>query len=236
MALVDPDGRFIRCNEALQSLLGHSEAALQGRSFVEFTHPDDVGNDAGLLADLLAGTRPSYEVSTRYVHRDGRIVHAQVPASRASTGLVVAIVNDATAEWEARDQLRRSRERLGLTLSSIDMGFWEWDVQADHMVWSEEMARLCGLGATPVDGRYGERFYLIHPDDRRMVTDTVHAALANAELHVLAGEFRIIRPNGEERWVIGKAHIFRDESRQPLRVVGALIDVSRMRILREEFL
>src|SRR4051812_1491740 len=236
MALVDPDGRFIRCNETLQSILGHAEAALQGRSFVEFTHPDDIANDAGRLAELLAGARPSYELSTRYVHRDGRVVHAQVTASRSSTGLVVAVVNDVTAEWEARDQLRRSRERLGLTLSSIDMGFWEWDVATDHMVWSEEMARLCGLGAALVDGRYGERFYLIHPDDRRMVTRTVHEALANPEQRVIACEFRVVRPNQDERWVVGKAHIFRDAAGQPLRVVGALMDVTPMRILREEFL
>src|SRR4051812_31877306 len=237
MALVDPDGRFIRCNETLQSILGHAEAALQGRSFVEFTHPDDVAHDAGLLAQLLAGTLPSYELSTRYVHRDGHLVHAQVTASRSSTGLVVAIVNDVTGEWEARDQLRRSRERLGLTLSSIDMGFWEWDVPTDRMVWSEEMARLCGLGAAlVVDGRYGERFYLIHPDDRRMVTRTVHEALANPEQGVIACEFRVVRPNQDQRRVVAKAHIFRDPSRQPLRVVGALMDVTPMRIMREEFL
>src|SRR4051812_14322155 len=224
MALVDPDGRFIRCNEALQSILGHGEAALQGRSFVEFTHPDDVANDAGLLAELLAGTLPSYERSTRYLHRDGHVVHARLTASRSSTGVVVAIITDVTAEWDARDQLRRSRERLGLTLSSIDMGFWEWDVPTDHMVWSEEMARLCGLGAgLVVEGRYGERFYLIHPDDRRMVTTTVHQALADPDQRVIACEFRVVSPNQDQRWVVGKAHIFRDASGQPLRVVGALM-------------
>jgi two-component system cell cycle sensor histidine kinase/response regulator CckA len=237
MALVDPDGRVIRCNEALQSILGHGEAALQGRSFAEFTHPDDAANDAGRLAELLAGTRHSYQRATRYVHRNGHVVHAQVTASRSSTGLVVVIITDVTAEWEARDQLRRSRERLGLTLSAIDMGFWEWDVSTDHMVWSEEMARLCGLGAAPVvDGRYGERFYLIHPGDRGMVTRTVHEALANPEQGVIACEFRVVRPNRHERWVVAKAHIFRDVSGQPLRVVGALMDVTPMRILREEFL
>ena len=235
MAIVDSDGRLARCNRAFQCIIGYDQRALLGRHFVEFNHPDDAAAEAALLAGLLAGQCRSYELTKRYVHSAGRIVHADVTASCTASGVIVATIKDVSSEWDAREELRRSRERLGLVLDSIDMGFWEWDVLGDHIIWSEEMSRLCGLGSTSVEGRFGERFYLIHPDDQRTVSRTVHEGLAGTD-SLVACEFRIVRPNGDERWVVGKGYIFRDDAGKPLRVVGAIIDITRLRILREEFL
>ena len=236
IALMDRDGRFVRCNAAFCAMLGYDEADLIGHPFTEFTHQGDIGAHAILLGQLLEGARASYEMAKRYLHRDGRVVYVHLTATRLPNGVAVSVVRDVTSEWAAQDQLRRSREQLGVALASVEMGFWEWDVVADQMLWSEEMARLCGLDITPVGHRFGTHFDLIHPEDMLMVARTVHEAITNPTQHVLDCEFRVIRPDGTERWFLAKAHVFRNADGNALRVLGALIDITHRQVLQQQFL
>jgi len=236
IALLDPGGRFLRTNAALQTMLGYDDTALRPHRFADLTHPNDVEQHARLLRELLAGTRSSYEFATSCLRPDGRTVHAEVMGSMVRPGIVLVIVKDVTAEWEARDQLRRSREQLGIAIASIDMGFFEWDIVTDRMMWSEEMSRLAGVSSEPLIHPFGARFYLIHQDDVGMVLDNVHETLADRARRSFESEFRLVRPDGEERWVLAKAHIFRDQAGHPLRALGALFDVTHRRRLQEQFL
>lgn len=236
IALVDADGRFVRCNAALQAMLGYDEPALRRRRCIDIIHPDDSPAHQAQFAEVAAGVRPSSLLSTRYVHQDGGIVHVEVSASLMPAGLVLCFVKDVSAQWEAQEQLRRSQEQLGIALSSFDMGFWEWDVPTDHMMWSEEMAQLVGLSSAPVVGRFGERFYLIHRDDVANVTRVVHEALGDPQRRTLDCEFRIVRPSGDQRWILATAHVFRNAAGEPQRVLGAVIDITQRRILQEQFL
>jgi two-component system cell cycle sensor histidine kinase/response regulator CckA len=236
MTLIDPAGRFVRCNAAFCTMVGYDEAELRGRPVLDFVHRDDAGDHGVLLTQLLSGARTSYQVSKRYWHHDGRVIHVHITASRMPGGLVIGIIRDITAETEAREQLRRSQEQLGIALASVEMGFFEWDVGADRMIWSEEMARLCGLDATPAGHRFGTHFDLIHADDVQMVSDAVHSAVHDKTRLGIECEFRIQRPDRDDRWFLGKAHIFRDEDGKPLRLLGALIDVTRRHQLHEQFL
>lgn len=235
IGVVDADGRFVRCNAALQTMLGYDEPAFRGRRLIDITHPEDSPAHQAQFAELAAGLRRSSNLSARYVHRDGHVVHVEIVASLLPAGLIVFFIKDVSAQWHAQDQLRRSREQLGIALSAIDMGFWEWDVPTDHMVWSEEMAQLAGL-PPPVVGYFGERFYLIHRDDVANVTRVVHEALADPRQHTLDCEFRIIRPSGNQRWIFATAYVFRNAAGDAQRVLGAVIDVTQRRMLQEQLL
>jgi len=116
------------------------------------------------------------------------------------------------------------------------MGFFEWDIVLDRMVWSEEMSRLAGLAPERLVHRFGARFYLIHPDDVEMVRASVRDALGDRNRRRFECEYRIIRPDGEERWVLAKAHVFRRDDGEPVRALGALFDVTHRRVLQQQFL
>jgi len=236
LALVDPAGRFIRSNAAFRGMVGYDEAALRGRALRELMHPDDVGRGEVPFTPLLENSRSSCEFSKRYLRQDGRVVSLHLTASRVPNGLLVSIVRDVTAELRAREQLHRTQEQLGIALASVQMGFWEWDVSNDRMMWSEEMARLCALEITPTGHRFGTHFDLIHPDDVLLVSTTMRDALQDRARASVECEFRLIRPDAEERWFLGKGHIFRDDRGNPLRVLGALIDVTHRHLLQQQLL
>jgi diguanylate cyclase (GGDEF)-like protein/PAS domain S-box-containing protein len=81
IALVSPEGRFMRVNEALSELTGYSATELIEKTFQEITHPDDLDLDLEFLRQMLAGQRRSYEMEKRYFHRSGQVVWALLSVS-----------------------------------------------------------------------------------------------------------------------------------------------------------
>ena len=74
MALVSPDGRWLRVNRALCDLVGYSEAELLARTFQDITHPEDLESDLENVRRMIAGETRSYQMEKRYVHAGGHLV------------------------------------------------------------------------------------------------------------------------------------------------------------------
>jgi PAS domain S-box-containing protein len=89
MALVAPDGRWLRVNHALCDIVGYSETELLQRSFQDLTHPDDLDNDLEQVRRMLSGELRSYQLDKRYIHRNGTVVWIT---------LSVSLVHDAAGQ------------------------------------------------------------------------------------------------------------------------------------------
>jgi PAS domain S-box-containing protein len=129
-----------------------------------------------------------------------------------------ALADDPSSSAEVR---LRELERLA------HIGSWDWDLGADHLSWSAEMYRITGLApGSPVSfERYAS---LYHPDDAERVLSEYRAARDAAEPY--ATEYRIIRPDGAERWVIGRAAFERNEAGAVVRVFGTVQDVTERKL------
>jgi diguanylate cyclase (GGDEF)-like protein/PAS domain S-box-containing protein len=120
MAVVSPEGRWLRVNRALRALTGYSEEQLLRGSFADITHPDDLASDEALLARTLAGEIPGYELEKRYIHADGSIVwtHLSVTLVRdehAEPRYFVSQVQDIGERKRHEGELRRLAEHDPLT-------------------------------------------------------------------------------------------------------------------------
>jgi diguanylate cyclase (GGDEF)-like protein/PAS domain S-box-containing protein len=95
IALVSPEGTFMRVNQALCDLLGYSPGELVAKSFQELTYPEDLDLDLDYVRQVLAGELRAYEMEKRYFHRDGHIVWALLSVSlvRASDGAPVHFIS-----------------------------------------------------------------------------------------------------------------------------------------------
>jgi two-component system cell cycle sensor histidine kinase/response regulator CckA len=118
IALIGRDRRPLRCNAALERILGYSAAELRTRSFAEVTHPEDLQVDAAMFADLLAGTRARYQIEKRYLRKDGAVVWGRLRTSYLGldeTGepIIVGMVEDITDEYLAKIERERLLNDLG---------------------------------------------------------------------------------------------------------------------------
>jgi PAS domain S-box-containing protein len=83
MALVSPDGKWLRVNTALCELLGYEAEEFTDMNFQSLTHPDDLEADLQHMKQILAGEVQSYEMEKRYFHKDGSIVWTMLNVSLA---------------------------------------------------------------------------------------------------------------------------------------------------------
>jgi two-component system sensor histidine kinase/response regulator len=74
MALVSLNGRWLKVNQALCDSIGYSAEELNGKTFQDITHPDDLEADLANVRQLLDGEISSYKMEKRYFHKEGRVV------------------------------------------------------------------------------------------------------------------------------------------------------------------
>jgi two-component system sporulation sensor kinase A len=116
MVLVALNGRFLKANPAICSILGYSELELSTLTFQEITHPEDLVLNLQLTTELLAGKRDSYQMEKRYLHKDGRIVWSLLAVSLAQdedshSPFFISQIIDISDRKQAEIELRE-KERL----------------------------------------------------------------------------------------------------------------------------
>jgi PAS domain S-box-containing protein len=129
------------------------------------------------------------------------------------------------AEQRRSQQLLSDTEqRLRLALKAGNMGIWDWDVPLNRVIWSEEVSGLFGRAGEPVPTSFQEFLPWIHLDDQPLVKEAVRAALEDNVPYEI--DHRILWPSGEIRWLSCKGQVIRDQSGQPVRMLGTIQDIT----------
>jgi PAS domain S-box-containing protein len=152
-----------------------------------------------------------------------------VASGRASRDRLADALADVSALAE---QVETRDARLELMLAASGTGFWEWDVASGKLSWSEAIFRQHGLEPRAEAPAYGAYLDLIHPDDRETFQSAISAALEGEEVFEL--DFRIVWPDGSVHWTHGAGRVFRDDSGQPIRMIGTGQDITERRRILED--
>lgn len=118
MAIAALEGPWIAVNPALCRLLDYTEAELlDGRSFADLTHADDLPTELELLEEMLAGQRSTYALDKRYRRRNGSLVWTRTVVSlvrdrAANPRYFVAQCLDTTEQHFTEEELRRTAADL----------------------------------------------------------------------------------------------------------------------------
>jgi PAS domain S-box-containing protein len=153
---------------------------------------------------------------------------ARVARSDGSPGLVVVAI-DVTERIEREKALATSEATSRLAVEVTGVGLWSFDLSTGVVTWNEAMHRICGV-ETPVDlSTFVDT--LVHPEDRE-------GARVAAEVGLHGDRFqtptqRIVRPDGEIRWVVSTGCIFRDPSGVSEHIIGSTLDVTAEHLIEE---
>jgi PAS domain S-box-containing protein len=134
---------------------------------------------------------------------------------------------------ELSRDLQESKTRLEEAQRVAHVGHWEWDLETDVVVWSDETYRIFGLSPQERPMDLAAVRAMVHPEDRESLYRGVDEDL-------LAGvrpeaEFRIVRPNGEvrtlhsltpKRWSSMPGDAKRDASGRPYKLFGTVQDIT----------
>jgi len=129
--------------------------------------------------------------------------------------------------------LRESEERMTLAAEAAGFGVWMWSIPGNQVWGSERWLRLFEFSSDAAIS-FEMIMQRIHPDDRERVEREVRRALDDRANY--AGEYRVILPDGTQRWIAARGRMHSDTHGKPDRMMGAAIDVTERKQAEAEAL
>jgi PAS domain S-box-containing protein len=234
-ATLTTDGKIIYCNARFIDLLRQPLHSLLGQPISRFA----AGDSHRLLESLLLdGQHGDVEGEVTLQRADGSVVPAFLGVSIMQEGVLGSclIIRDLSEQRHYRElqrtqeSLRASEERLELAQRAGRIGTFEWNILTGAMSWSATMEELYGFPAGKFGGSYQDWKAAVHPNDQpRVEADHLRAVAERSELDT---EFRILRPEGDTRWIASKAKLF--PNGHSMRMLGVSWDITERRQLEEQ--
>jgi len=134
--------------------------------------------------------------------------------------------------------LREREERVSLAAESADLAFWTIDFEGSEGWMSEKGRAIFNFGS---DEPLSRELFLsrVHPEDRKIVDVALERARATSQTFEV--EYRLLRPDGETRWLISRGRYLRNDQGEVSELIGVAIDITaqfeanlQLRLQREE--
>ena len=226
----DADMRIIYLNRVQPGL--QMEEVI-GRDLDDFFHPDSIAPARACIDRVLATGQPgAYEATSLGPNGTPAQYETFVTPLADRTGRMgVCLVSVDVTRIHLRDvALRRSEEELRVAVEATGIGLWSWTPSTNDVHWYPRTHEVLGR-ANAVDlARYIDE--VVHPGDRELLRANTAASIAGGPF---SGPIhRVIRDDGEVRWILSRGHTELDAEGRPARVIGGSLDVTQQRELEEQ--
>ena len=249
--LIDDNFKLVDCNPIAVRFLGFKTKEELLTGFTERIaesippyqpdgHPSIPLTDRLRTAEAEGFSQFETELAVGNARRRLSVEMKKIPYNNSFA--IVGYVNDVTEVREREYALVRAREenelqlaKLNLVVQASKIALWDMEIENDDPVnpanrffWSDELRRMLGFAdeggfPSPVCGM----FDLLHLEDREYALDALAAHLGdltgNTPYDV---DFRLIKKDGGYAFFHATGATFRDENGKPVRIAGALMDIS----------
>jgi PAS domain S-box-containing protein len=231
--IIEQDEYLKFVNQRVIEVTGYSKEELLSRSFFEFIHPDDRDMIAARYQHGLSGDQLGVN-TFRHVRKDGvlRIMEIQtVPTLWRGAPAALNLIMDITEQKKAEEELRESQCRLTEAMDLAHMANWEYDVQRGVFTFDDRFYALYGTIAEceggyqmPADVYFRE---FVHPDDRNNIFEEIERGMKISDQHHISQlEHRIIRRDGEIRYVVVGLERIKDKNNHVIKIHGVNQDIT----------
>ena len=224
----------VELNEQWAEMLGHSLDEIDPHldAWERRVHPDDLGPVEDALSEHIAGETAYYDAEHR-MHTAGdewkwiRAVGKVVERDEAGEGVrAVGIHLDIDDQKRREEELERTRALIERTQESASIGWWEFDLIAESLTWSDEVYRIHGVPVSEsVDLAEAVEFY--HPDDRETIEAALDRLIEDGESYDL--ELRVVTASGQTRWVRSVGDPQFDDAGDVVGALGLFQDITERR-------
>lgn len=224
----DVNGVFTYVSPSVRHILGYEPAEFITH-YSEHLADNPFTGDLGKYSQAASCAEKSSPYEIEIQGKDGaphwlELVKLPVIDEFGAMVAVEGVAHDITSRKITEETLKRREQDLATAQHVGNMGSWTWDIQTDRVEWSAELFRLFGYEQNAVEPSFERFFQIVHPDDRPRIKSAFKAALGESAKH--REEFRIIRPDSSVRWWLGRCEVQRDDSGEPVRMIGTGLDIT----------
>jgi PAS domain S-box-containing protein len=215
----------------MTDILGYSPEELRELTYRDVIHPHDrlVREGLNQALDGTETTASSQPTVVRNIRKDGVTIwiSLNVAAVRSESGQIrnyVTQVADVTEQRLADERLENTRAQLDQAQEIGSIGTWIYWLKPgeERLVCSSGELKILGLPAG-FSGSLASLGGLVHPDDLESAQQAYDTALREGGSEA---RHRLIRPDGDVRWIHQKLALIRDQRGAPSHVLGVTQDVT----------
>lgn len=217
---------------------GHSVAQILGKTDAEILErAEDVQLIEGIKKAVLR-TGKSYEGEITVRILGGmHSYHVNIDPQRDAEGNVCGLTCasfELTERKRLDEERRRLSEQLQLALDAAHMGWWHYDIERQVSTWDDTTKQIFGVATN--SGSAVDMSTIVHPEDRERVWEQFESATNPANPQPYAMQYRIMRPDGGERWIESHGVAEFEGSGPGRRLIGCggtIQDVTERRLAEE---
>lgn len=223
------DGTCLFVSPATYPVLGYHSGEIIGKNLLEYFHPDDVPHV------FEREYSDQDKICARFRHADGHYIwfETTVKLIRNEDGEVdkiLSIGRDVTERIQTEQALIKSRRGLAEAQRIASIGSWEWDLERDEIICSEELLSIYGITDTSVIGTSANLLQFVHPGDHEIVSTKVQKA---RDGHNFSLECRLIVSTGIEKHVHIQGVVLKDEQGTPIKTQGTVQDITEQKKMQQ---
>jgi PAS domain S-box-containing protein len=228
IALVGPDGHWLRVNRALCAMLGYSEGELGAITVHDVTHPDDRSSSLAAMDLVRSGQREDYEFEKRCLHKDGHSiwVHCSIALLQDEPGVparLITQIQNVSERKQAELALRDSEARFRAVFEHAGIGIALVDRSGRLAQFNSSLQQM--LGYTADELRSMTFADITHADDATTNID-LFKEMMEGRRSGYSLEKRYVTKDRRVIWAQLTATIVRDQSGEPQHGIGMVQDVS----------
>jgi PAS domain S-box-containing protein len=140
----------------------------------------------------------------------------------------IAVVEDITEKRDieqAADEARRAHERYALVARATNDVIWDWDAEHGTIIWNDALQTMFGYAPDQIDNRLQWWDSHLHPEDRERVVNGINGIIEKGGSS-WTDEYRFERADGSFTEVLDRGYVARSEDGTPIRMIGAMLDVT----------
>ncbi|MDZ5473737.1 PAS domain S-box protein [Bacillus sp. 31A1R] len=229
---VDREGNYLSANDSFIKASEYSMDEIIQLNFSHLIHQEDLERVSNHFKKSLTGFPQVYE--TRCLTKYRKLLFIQIKnipiIDQGEVIGVYGVVKDVTEQKKAEATSKQRETNLRLAMKIAKLGSWEWDVLNNVITLSEEHRRIIDLGSTS-QLTFEEYMNYIHPSDRDYVQKNIEETFEGKPLNI---DFRMIRSNGQMRYVEAVGEAFFNKIGQVYKVIGTTKDVTDRKFDQEK--
>jgi two-component system, cell cycle sensor histidine kinase and response regulator CckA len=230
-----PSGRLVSVNAQMTAIFRMPfTPAPDLKSYHEWVGFHENGTQLAALEWPLARTvitsEPTAAEEIRIHRGDGtdgfiRMSSAPVLDEDGKVVAAVAVVVDVTDQRKAERAVRSTDERFKFVARATTDVIWDWDVKTNAVVWNDSVQSVFGHRQNEIYPEIQWWYDHLHPEDRDRVISGLHGVLEHGGSS-WSDHYRYQRADGTYASVMDRGYIGRDGACSPLRMIGAITDVT----------